>query len=56
MVWMYTNKRTTLGNMVYVPRLAGDPKSIQKSRMSYNTVYTIEFVEPRMLDQLNAFD
>jgi hypothetical protein len=56
MVWMYTNKRTSLGNMVHVPRLVGDPKSIHTSQMSYNTVYTTEFVEHRMLDQLNAFD
>jgi hypothetical protein len=53
---MYTNKRTTLGNMVHVPRLARNPKSIHTSQMPYNTVYTIEFVEHRMLDQLNAFD
>jgi hypothetical protein len=53
---MYTNKRTTLGNMVHVPRLVDDPKSIHTSQMAYNTVYTIEVVEHRMIGPLNAFD
>jgi hypothetical protein len=30
--------------MVYVPRLAGDPKSIHTGHKSHYTVYTIDFL------------
>jgi hypothetical protein len=41
--------------MLHVPKLVGNPKSIHIGKVSYNTMDIINFVEHRMLDQLNAY-
>jgi hypothetical protein len=50
---MYTSITQHL-NVLYVPRLARNPKSIHIGKVSYNTMYIIDFVEHRMLGPLNA--